>query len=168
MKKIGSVIDAMINYYAGDVPRINHFLKVYGFTKAIGEMEGIGDTTQEILEAAALTHDIGIKNSEQKYNSASGYYQQLEGPQEAKELLEKLEFGSGLIDRVCWLIAHHHTYDDIKDIDYQILVEADFLVNAYEEDLSEAAVQKIRTRLFKTPAGISFLDRMYLNRTKRE
>ena len=32
-------------------------------------------------------------------------------------------------ERVAYLIGHHHTYDKIEGMDYQILVEADFLVN---------------------------------------
>lgn len=111
MNLIGQIINAMIAYYAGDVRRINHFLKVYGFAKAIGEMEGLDESTQEIIEIAALTHDIGIKNSEKKYNSSAGNYQQIEGPPEAKKLLAELGIESGVIDRVCWLIAHHHTYN---------------------------------------------------------
>ena len=42
-----------------------------------------------------------------------------------------------LTHRVCWLIGHHHTYSNIRDIDHQILVEADFLVNMAEEHFSE-------------------------------
>lgn len=61
MDKTGRLIGEMINYYAADPRRINHFLKVYGFAKAIGEMESVNAETQEILEIAALTHDIGIK-----------------------------------------------------------------------------------------------------------
>ena len=41
MTDIGQVLDAMMCYYAGDPRRINHFLKVYGFAKAIGEKEGL-------------------------------------------------------------------------------------------------------------------------------
>jgi HD superfamily phosphodiesterase len=162
MNTNGIVIDAMIKYYSGDVRRINHFLKVYSFAKAIGEMEGIEKSTQEILEIAALTHDIGIKNSEKKYHSTAGNYQQVEGPPVAKKMLEDLQFDPELIDRVCWLIAHHHTYDNIQGIDYQILVEADFLVNAYEDNLFEDAIIKVREKLFKTASGIKFLNEMFL------
>ena len=105
----------MIAYYAGDVRRINHFLKVYSFAKTIGEMEGLDESTQEIIEIAALTHDIGIKNSEKKYYSSAGNYQQIEGPPEAKKLLEGLGIESSVIDRVCWLIAHHHTYTTFRE-----------------------------------------------------
>lgn len=161
MISIGHIINAMIGYYAGDVRRINHFLKVYGFAKAIGEAEGLGDGTQEILEIAALTHDIGIKNSEKKYNSSAGNYQQIEGPPEAKKLLEELDVDEAVIDRVCWLIAHHHTYTDIQGIDYQILVEADFLVNAYEDNMSHQVIGNVRDKLFKTYTGKAFLNSMF-------
>jgi len=151
----------MIAYYAGDVRRISHFLKVYGFAKAIGEMEGLDKSTQEIVEIAALTHDIGIKNSEKKYNSSAGNYQQIEGPPEAKKLLAELSIESSVIDRVCWLIAHHHTYTDIKDIDYQILVEADFLVNADEDNMSPETILKIKNKIFRTSTGNKFINALF-------
>ena len=84
MVQVARVQQAMIDYFDGDMRRINHLLKVYGFAKAIGELEGLDAQTQFILEVAALTHDIGIKVSERKYHSAAGNYQQLEGPAEAR------------------------------------------------------------------------------------
>ncbi len=160
MGHIGKVINAMIDYYENDVRRINHFLKVYGLAKSIGEMEGLDKHTQKILEVAAVTHDIGIKNSEQKYNSAAGNYQQIEGPPEARKLLENLSFDSSLTDRVCWLIAHHHTYDNMNGLDYHILVEADFLVNVFEDHLSEVSIQSISKKIFKTETGKRFLSKL--------
>ncbi|ETA81223.1 HD domain-containing protein [Youngiibacter fragilis] len=157
----GKVIDAMIRYYAGDVRRINHFLKVYGFSKAIGEMEGLDDRTQEILEVTAATHDIGIKNSEEKYGNCSGAHQQVEGPPEARKLLEGIGFEEDIIERVCFIISRHHTYKDIQGIDYQILVEADFLVNAFEDKLQEAAIKSFRDKVFRTGTGKVFLERLY-------
>lgn len=161
MNKNMKVMDAMIVYYSGDVRRINHFLKVYGFAKAIGELEGLNEYTQEILEIAAITHDIGIKNSEIKYNSTAGNFQQIEGPPEARRMLEELSIDQRVVDRVCWLIAHHHTYEGICEVDYQILIEADFLVNAFEGSLSDHSIQNFKTKLFKTNAGIKFLDNLY-------
>lgn len=163
---IGEIINAMITYSEGDVRRINHFLKVYSFAKAIGELEEVEEETQRILEIAAVTHDIGIKNSEKKYNSSAGNYQQIEGPDEARKLLLKLNIDSEQIERVCWLIAHHHTYTDIVGSDYQILVEADFLVNAFEDNLAEDGIQSVRERIFKTNAGKMFLDNMFLTGNK--
>ncbi|MHB1483903.1 MAG: HD domain-containing protein [Saccharofermentanales bacterium] len=161
MMKTGQVIQAMIGYYAGDVGRINHFIKVYGFAKAIGEMERLDDETLQTLEIAALTHDIGIKNSEIRYGSSDGKYQEKEGPPEAEKLLGNLNIASETIVRVCWLIAHHHTYNDIQGIDHQILVEADFLVNAHEGDMSPEAIKSIREKIFRTKTGKEFIDAIF-------
>jgi HD superfamily phosphodiesterase len=161
MNKIGEVINSMIEYYAGDARRIQHFLKVYGFAKAIGEMEKLSDEQQKLLETAAVVHDIGIKISEQKYHSSAGNYQELEGPPEARKLLENLGYGEEFINRVCYLVGHHHTYQNMEGLDYQILVEADFLVNISEDAMSVNAISSVKEKIFKTKTGINFLTRIY-------
>ncbi len=159
--KTGNVAQAMTEYNKGDIKRINHFLKVHGFAKAIGEQEGLNDREQEILEVTALVHDIGIKLSEKKYNSSSGYYQQIEGPAEAEKLLIPFGYDKEFIERVKFLIAHHHKYNCIDNIDYQILIEADFIVNAFEDDISMETIKDIHDKIFKTASGKKFLEDMY-------
>ena len=116
-----------------------------------------------ILEAAALTHDIGIKNGEAKFGAGkcSGKTQELEGPPAAAELLAKLGFAPDVCERVCYLIGHHHTYTNIDGMDYQILVEADFLVNFYEDGMSKEAIQTACGRIFKTASGIRLCRQMF-------
>ena len=58
---INKVTTAMIDYYQGQPKRIQHFLKVHAYAKLIGEQEGLDKEILDILEVAALTHDIGIK-----------------------------------------------------------------------------------------------------------
>jgi len=67
-----------------------------------------------------------------------------------------------IIDRTCWLIAHHHTYNDIREIDHQILVEADFLVNIHESEMGEDAIRNVKDTIFKTDAGKYFLENLFL------
>ena len=69
-----------------------------------------------------------------------------------------------IINRVCFLIGHHHSYSQIDGIDYQILVEADFLVNIYEDNMNESQIKSIRNKIFKTKSGISIIDSMYLSK----
>ncbi|MBE0601771.1 MAG: HD domain-containing protein [Firmicutes bacterium] len=158
---VDQVMRKMMEYYAGDPRRVNHFLKVYGFARAIAAGEGLDARTREILEVAALTHDIGIRNSEAKYASASGEHQQIEGPPEAEALLRALGAEEERIARVCFLIAHHHTYKDIQGADYQILVEADFLVNAYEDSMSAEAIRACKRKVFQTQTGKALLQTLY-------
>ncbi|WP_017209326.1 HD domain-containing protein [Clostridium beijerinckii] len=161
-EKISTIINEMIKYYAKDPRRVNHFLKVFSFAKSIGEIENIDKKTQEILEVAAVMHDIGIKISEEKYNSSAGNYQELEGPPVAKKMLSKFNFSEEFIERVCYLIGHHHTYSKIDGIDYQILIEADFLVNIYEDEIKTPQIESIKNKYFKTKSGTEFLNSLYL------
>ena len=151
----------MIKLYSGDMKRIQHFCKVHSYAKLIAEMENIDADTLFILEAAALTHDIGIHFCEEKYGDCNGKLQEKEGPGLAKRLLADLHFDERVSERVQYLIAHHHTYDNIEGIDYQILVEADFLVNLYEDRLSIQDVEHAYKKIFRTNAGKKICREMF-------
>lgn len=151
----------MIKLYKGDAKRIQHFCKVHSYAKLIAEMENVDEHTSFIIETAALTHDIGIHLCEEKYGNCNGKLQEKEGPALAEKLLKKLGFAKDVSERVMYLIAHHHTYDDINEIDYQILVEADFLVNMYEDGLSKDAVEHSYNKIFKTASGIKICAEMF-------
>lgn len=131
----------MIHLYEGDPKRIQHFCKVHSYAKLIAEVENIDKETQFILEAAALTHDIGIHLCEEKYGACNGKLQEKEGPALAEKMLSDLGFDEVVSERVQYLIAHHHTYSNVDGIDYQILIEADFLVNLYEDEVSKDVIK---------------------------
>lgn len=160
--RVSDVIIEMIKYYANDARRVNHFMKVYSFAKSIGELEKIDKKEQEILEIAAVVHDIGIKISEEKYNSSAGKYQEIEGAKVAEEMLINLGIKKDIVDRVCFLVGHHHTYNKIDNIDFQILVEADFLVNIYEDEIQEKEIEIIKNKIIKTKSGIEMINKMFL------
>lgn len=151
----------MIRLYSGDPMRIQHFCKVHSYAKLIAEMEHVDASTLFILEAAALTHDIGIHLCEEKYGSSNGKLQEKEGSAIAEKLLKELQFEENVIERVKYLIAHHHTYDAIDGIDYQILVEADFLVNYFEDHLETESIKKSVKKIFKTETGIRIATEMF-------
>ena len=159
---LNSLFMEMIHYYKGDANRIQHFVKVHSFAKLIGEAEKLDEETLEILEAAAYVHDIGIKPAEEKYGSCDGKLQEQEGPAAARELLNRLGFEERLVERVCYLVGHHHTYTNIDGMDYQILVEADFLVNLYEDSVPKAAAQNALDKIFKTQTGKTICKEMFV------
>ena len=66
-----------------------------------------------------------------------------------------------MIARVCYLVGHHHTYDGIDGMDYQILVESDFLVNLYEDGVSGEAVERAGEKIFRTKSGTDILETMF-------
>ncbi|SHH67780.1 HD domain-containing protein [Clostridium grantii] len=158
---IEKLITEMITYFDGDIKRINHALKVHSFSKFIGENEKLNYDDRIILEIAAILHDIGIKNSEIKYNSSNGKWQQIEGPPVAKEILQKYNVMDKVVERVCYLIAHHHDYSNIQGQDYQILIEADFLVNIYEDEFDKGSIKTVYDKYFKTETGRMYIENIY-------
>ena len=156
------LIKAMIMYESGVPFRVHHFLKVYGFAKTIGELENINNYTLHVLETAAIVHDIGIKPALEKYESSEGKYQEELGVAPAVEILSELGYKKETIERVCFLVAHHHTYTDVEGIDWQILLEADFLVNILEGKMSSESIKEIYTNIFKTKHGRELCRMMYM------
>lgn len=152
----------MIEFDKGDPKRIQHFTKVYEYAHMIGILEGLDEHTQKILGIAAILHDIGIHPGEEKYGRCDGKIQEMEGASYARELLKEFdEVTEDEVERVCYLIGHHHTYDEVDGPDYQILLEADFIVNAYEDSLSKESIHNFRKKVFKTKSGKEILDIMY-------
>ena len=156
------LLQKMIEYYSGDPKRIQHFIKVHSFAKMIGELEELDSNTQNILEIAAIVHDIGIKTSEEKYGNCNGKLQEQEGPAIAEPMLVTLNIDAKIIERVCYLIGHHHTYNNIDGLDYQILVEADFLVNMYEDGMNKEAIESACNKVFRTKSGIQLCNIIFL------
>jgi HD superfamily phosphohydrolase YqeK len=68
----------MMEYEKGCPQRIQHFLKVTSFAEQIGQMENLDEKTYQVLQTAAVVHDIGIRPSLEKYESGAGDYQQVE------------------------------------------------------------------------------------------
>ena len=78
----------MTAFDEGSAQRIQHFIKVYELCRTIGLAEGLDARTQEILETAALVHDIGIRPSLERYGDDAGFHQEELGPDEARRMLE--------------------------------------------------------------------------------
>ncbi len=152
---------AMIRFDKGDAKRIQHFTKVHSYARLIGRKENLDEDSLFTLETAAYVHDIGIPVAEKKYGYQNGKLQEQEGPAAAQELLEKLQFHPAVIKRVCYLVGHHHTYDAIDGLDYQILVEADFLVNLFEDGASQDTILHVREMIFRTKTGLQILNDMF-------
>lgn len=159
---IAEITQKMTAYFSGSRPDINHFMKVYAFAKTIGECEGLDRDTQMILEAAAIVHDIACPLCREKYGNANGKYQELEGPALVHGFLADSGLPQAAVDRIAWLVGHHHTLQGVDGPDYQILLEADYLVNADESQYSRENVENTLERVFRTETGRALLRSMYL------
>lgn len=154
-------INKMTALYCGDARRINHFLKVFTYASLIGKNEELDEKTQNTLELSAVLHDIGIHESEKLFQNTNGKNQEALGEPLARELLKTFIDDDEIINRVCFLVAHHHTYDKVDGPDYQILLEADYIVNAFEDSFSTDTLKIGLKRVFKTKSGIDLYKKIF-------
>ena len=154
MNKNVALYNEMIAFFAGDARRCQHFIKVASLAKQLAESEGADAELTELVEAAGFVHDCGIK-------PGTGKIQEQEGPAVARELLQKVGYAPEKIERICYLVGHHHTYNMIDGLDYQLLVEADFIVNFYEDGTPKENIAKTVERIFKTESGTKLAKTMF-------
>ena len=159
---IAAVMGDMIRYFQGDVRRINHALKVFDFACLISRETGTTPEDHRIIGICGLLHDIGIVEAERKYHSSSGRYQETEGPPVARVLLSSYGLDEAILDRICFIIGNHHSFPAIDGIDFRILVEADLIVNIFEDSMGRETVQRLKEKVFRTESGIRLLEGMYL------
>ncbi len=156
----------MIAYSDGNLHDIAHFIKVHSFARTIGILEGLGDSDQKTLEIAAILHDIACPLCREKYGNTNGKYQEKEGGSLTQNFLKDFDLPDKVKTRIIFLVSHHHTYTDVEGLDYQILLEADFLVNADESAMSTEAIENAREKIFKTKSGIDLLEKIYFAEKK--
>ncbi len=162
----------MITHNDGDARRIAHSVKVYGYARMLGLLAGLEDERQLVLELAAIYHDVGIRTALEKHGSAAGPLQEREGEPLARVFLAVLGASPVMAERVAFLVGHHHSYDAIDGDDFQMLVEADFLVNCEEGAFEPAALASIRRKHIKTAGAQAMFDHLFppgnLNAQERE
>lgn len=155
------MVEKMAVFYRGNTCDIDHFLKVYACARNIGLLEGLDSETQEILETAAIVHDIACPLCREKYGNAGGKHQEAESPSLLADFLAPYALPPAIVDRVIHLVSHHHTYGLEDRPDYQILLEADYLANAGEKGLSAAAIAQAEVQIFRTSGGKRLLRALF-------
>lgn len=141
---------------------ISHLLKVRSWASLIADREGLEDEDRLVLESAAVLHDIACPSLRSRNGKALGPDQEKEGLRLAAEMLSSFELPEEARQRILFLVSHHHTFQDVSGADHQILLEADFLVNADEGGCSKAAIQRMYDRFFRTGTGKMLLEALYL------
>ena len=151
---VSKIMEKMIAYSDGNIHDIDHLIRVWTYAKTIGELEGLDASTQYILEVAAITHDIACPLCREKYGNTNGKHQEEEGALMVRAFLSGCGMLPEQIDRVSYLVGHHHTFSGIDGLDYQILIEADYIANATENGYSQDNATNFINRIVKTESGI--------------
>lgn len=134
---------------------IDHTLKVLGNTEAIMEGECIPEEERELISIVALLHDIGVMEAQRKYGSMEGVYQEKEGPEVAKRILDNIGYDPISAHRVCYIVGNHHSPSKIDGMDFQVQWEADLLENLESMNISKdiGKLKKYIDDNFKTHTG---------------
>ena len=138
---ISQIMEKMIAISDGNIRDIDHFIRVWSYAKTIGELEHLDKDTQYILEVAAITHDIACPLCREKYGNTDGKKQEAEGAPMVQEFLRDSGMTAAQIERVMFLVGHHHTFTDVDGADHQILLEADYIANASENSYSKDIIK---------------------------
>lgn len=120
----------MKRYFRQDFKRIGHAGRVARYAEILGKAL---DGDMAVILSAAYLHDIGIKESERKYNSSSARHQEEEGPPIAREMLKGLGARDELIEEVCDIIGHHHHPRGEETVNFKALYDADLIANMEED-----------------------------------
>lgn len=158
---VSEIVVKMVKYSNGNLHDINHFMKVYAYAKTIAECEKVTPEEQKTVEIAAVIHDIACPLCREKYGNTNGKLQEKEGVILAREFLKGTGLPEEMTERIIFLVGHHHTLQEVDGIDYQILLEADYLVNADEAGYDKSNLQNAKNCIFKTAAGKELLCSVY-------
>jgi hypothetical protein len=155
------LIDKMKAIFGDDRRRINHALAVLEYAEAIVVREG---GRLDIVQAAAILHDIGIHAAEQKHHSTAGYYQEIEGPPIAKAILNSLAWSAADIKHICVIVGSHHSGHKIDTPEFRCVWDADWIVNLGQDYAGWPRAKKQRTidTVFRTQAGRQLAAERYL------
>ena len=159
---ISELIEKMIAFSDGNLHDIDHFIRVWTYAKTIGELESLDKETMYILEAAAITHDIACPLCREKYGNTNGKHQEEEGAPMVRAFLSDSGMPEEKIARIAYLVGHHHSFREIDGIDYQILVEADYIANAAENAYSRENIENFMQKIMKTESGKRILRSIFL------
>ena len=154
------LIREMKDVFGEDNNRIEHALAVLNYAERIQAVEG-GNPL--IVKAAAILHDIGIREAEQKYGSSQGKYQQIEGPPIARKILQKYNIDTASTEHICEIIAKHHSAKNIDTTEFQIVWDADWLVNIPVDFKDTDNPEQLINKVFKTKEGHRIAEQTILN-----
>lgn len=146
-------------YENGHIRRTKHILMVHSLVKSIGSEEGLSLEQQQIVQSAAILHDIAIKRCKRKYNDASIEKQQLECIPVAKKFLTACNYVPSYTEKILELIYYHHDYSISRGLEHQVLIEADLIVNCLEHKNHKEKAEEL-AKHFRTKTGKELLSRL--------
>lgn len=147
-----ALLEAMEAEFGNDARRIAHAREVLDAAETIHASEG-GDGL--VVRAAAILHDIGIREAERKHGSAAPKWQEEEGPPVAARILERLGIAEEAARHVLDIVATHHSAGRLDTPEFRIVWDADRLANRDDEvgSKSPEATRAFIAKAYRTETG---------------
>ncbi len=121
----------MKRYFKTDFKSISHATRVARHAEKIGKAtEGVN---LALILCSAYLHNIGSVEAQKKFNSTEAKYLQLEGPNIASLILQKLGADENLEKHVCDMISHNQNLISERSMEYHILHDA-YIIALLEEE----------------------------------
>lgn len=161
-ERIEELIAAVDNFF-GDEGKEDraHAHSVWLIAKTIAEEEGLDKEKVDLIEKAAIIHDLSCPLCRTIYGKAEGRMQEVHSKEVIEPLLSILGWSEGTKSRLVEISSRHHTYSDTDTIEEVVLKEADALVNLSgkkEFDVNEAIW--FGANVFKTKTGKYLLEKL--------
>ncbi len=118
-------------YFADDIKKMSHALKVASYAEKIGEKEGADRATVII---AAYLHELD--------------------PEIAKDILKKVGAGNEIIDEVCEMISNHP-----ETLNFKVFFDADLIARIEEGRKNKEEIEKLFTETGKKLAKRILLEK---------
>lgn len=158
----------LMQEYFSDQRFIDHALAVTSFAEQIAAGEQVISLfVQQVITLAGIFHDVGIPVAVKKHGSGAGPLQEEAGEPVARQLLQQLGVRPDIRERVCYIVRHHHSPEFIDGLDFQILFEADALVNIpnrwqHGQLREPGAIETQIQETFHTATGTAFIRQWML------
>ncbi len=155
----------VIEYFAStDLSQIGHTETVHNFAQLIASLEKCDDKKQHLIEMAALLHDIGCPSAQEKYGNTNAPNQEKEGKAIAKEILKKYTLDETDKTLIAEVVGFHHNQKKLQEVGFEILAEADLIVNLLEGYFKIEQAPKLFEQLVSTKSGKELFWNMFLKK----
>lgn len=158
---VDRLVEAVKKEFGTDRKRIVHALAVLDRARGLLGKE---EANPRVVLAAALLHDIGIKEAERVHDSSAPTHQEMEGPPIAKRIMKELGLDADTIEHVCRIVGSHHSARDIDTPEFRVIWDSDWLVNLPEEfpGVGRDRLAERIEKIFKTGAGREKAQELFL------
>jgi len=155
----------VITYFAAtDLTQIEHTETVHNFAQLIARLEKCDERTQCLIEMSALLHDIGCPNAKLKYGNTNAPNQEKEGKPLAAQMLASYPMPEEDKALIAEVVGAHHHLNVLKTLGFEILAEADLIVNLLEGYYKPEQAQHLYDHFVTTESGKELYRNMFLKK----